>query len=212
MNTNPLPVTDALPDEDLHIFFDVETSGFASKKLPANHPDQAWAVQLAAILSTKSKIIGELNVIIKANGRPMNSHAQAVHGISPETADRDGIPELDAIAQFAALLVSNPKKVCHNYDFDSQFIAHMFERNMDELTDEQRSRYFIDLPHFCTMKDTGIKKYVSAKNVNGRAKFPKLSELYHKLFNRNFDDAHDAMADVRALRDSFYELQTRGVI
>ena len=41
-------------------------------------------------------------------------------------------------------------------------------------------------------------KFVNAKYENGRGgKFPRLEELYTKLFNETFD-AHNALEDVKA--------------
>ncbi len=197
---------------EMELFFDVETSGFPSKKLEPDDKKQAWAIQLAAVLSTKDTIIHELNVLIQPEGREMNYHAEKVHGISIEKAQAEGIPEAEAIAQFADLLLNEPTKVCHNYDFDSQFIDFMFKKHMDTLSDLQRSKFFIQLPAFCTMKSTAIRDYVGAVNVKGNIKWAKLTKMYKKLFEKEFDSAHDAMADVKALRDCYYELQKREVI
>jgi len=36
-------------------------------------------------------------------------------------------------------------------------------------------------------------------------KWPKLQELYNKLFGYDFEDAHDAMADITATKKCFFE-------
>jgi DNA polymerase-3 subunit epsilon len=43
----------------------------------------------------------------------------------------------------------------------------------------------------------------------GRTGFknPNLAETYRHFFGRDFEGAHDAMADVRACRDVFFELR-----
>ncbi len=194
------------------LFFDTETSGFMSKKIDFDHSDQAWCVQIGAILSTQDEILSELNVLIQANGRSINYHAQKIHGITVEQADADGIPEADATAKFAKLLLQNPTIVCHNYDFDWPFVYQMMQRNLDELSDEYRSRFYCEYDSFCTMKDKIVKTYVDARNIKGHKKFPKLIELYQKLFDTDFEGAHDAMADIQATRRCYYELINRGVI
>ena len=40
-------------------------------------------------------------------------------------------------------------------------------------------------------------------------KYPKLDELYYKLFNKHFDNQHDAMADIQATHDCYYELKRK---
>lgn len=38
-------------------------------------------------------------------------------------------------------------------------------------------------------------------------KYPKLDELYFKLFNKHFESQHDAMADIQATYDCYYKLK-----
>jgi hypothetical protein len=42
-------------------------------------------------------------------------------------------------------------------------------------------------------------------------KYPRLEELYDKLFNSSFP-AHNSMEDVRALKKCFYELKKIGIL
>jgi len=194
------------------LFFDTETSGFMSKKTSFDDPNQAWCVQIGAILSDFESIHAELNILIQANGRSINYHAQEIHGISTERADLEGVLEETACADFAELLMLTPTIVCHNFDFDWPFVYQMMQRNLEELTDEHRSRFYIEYPNFCTMKTPAVKTYVDARNIKGHKKVPKLSELYFKLFETDFANAHDAMADIQATRKCYYELINRGII
>lgn len=195
-----------------YLFFDTETSGFISNKLSYDHPEQAWIVQLGAILATKDEVIDTIDILIHANGRKIGKYAKDVHGFSEQDCDSKGISELDAVVAFSNLLQSHPTRVCHNYTFDSTFLEQLFQRNMEDLDDVSRSIHYIQLPHFCTMKDSKIKKFVDARNKLGRIKWPRLDELYMKLFNEKFDNAHNAMADVEATMRCFFELQDRGII
>jgi len=197
----------------MELFFDTETSGYLNKKLEPDHPDQNWVCQIAAILSTKDEIISTMNILIKANGRKMNQWlVDNLHGISAEKADAEGIEEVDALEQFAHLMKDSPKRICHNFNFDNGFIDQMFQRNMDELSDEARSKYFLQLPSFCTMEDKKIKKFCNTKDKNGRLKKAKLEEMYEILFEEKMNGAHDAMVDVETLRKCYYKLIDKGVI
>jgi len=201
--------------EDLQkiLFFDTETSGFIKKALAADDPEQAWTVQIGALLTdTEGKEIDKLNVIIKANGREMNYHAEKIHGISIEKADSEGIEEIDAAEQFGLLLRQASLVVGHNFDFDWKYAQHLLERNMDELSDEARSAFYLDLPNQCTMKDKKVVKFCGLKNRIGRVKWPKLIELHEILFNEGFDGAHDAFADITATKNCYFELVKRGII
>ncbi len=199
-------------EETKILFFDTETSGFISKALAANDPKQAWTVQIGALLATKEKQLDKMNTIIQSNGREMNYHAQKVHGISPEKADEEGIPELEAAEQFGLLLRQADLVVCHNYDFDWKFVQQLMERNIDEMSDEARSAFYLDLPGYCTMKDKKIVTFCGLKNKAGRPKWPKLIELHEILFEESFDGAHDAFADITATARCFFELVDRELI
>ena len=194
------------------LFFDTETSDFIKKALLANDPNQAWAVQIGAILASQEEDFDQMNVIIKANGRSMNHYAEAVHGISVEKADMKGIEELEAAEQFGLLLRQADLVVCHNFDFDWNYVYQMMERNLDDLSDEARSAFYLDLPNHCTMKDKAVVKMCGLKNKLGRAKWPKLIELHQHLFEESFDGAHDAYADISATKRCFFELVKREVI
>lgn len=43
------------------------------------------------------------------------------------------------------------------------------------------------------------------------SKYPKLSELYQKLFETPLTNAHDAMEDVRTTMKCYWEMQRRGI-
>ena len=201
-----------LTDETKILFFDTETSDFIKKDLSADDPKQAWAVQLGAILSKKGELLDKMNTIIKANGRSINPYAEKVHGISVEKADEEGVEELEAAEQFGLLLRQADLVVCHNYAFDIKYAVHLLERNMDDLSDEARSAFYLDLPGYCTMKDKNVVKFCGLKNKAGRPKWPKLTELHEILFEETFDDAHDAFADITATERCFYALIDLGII
>lgn len=194
------------------LFFDTETSDFIKKDLPANDPKQAWVVQIGALLATPEKTIDSLNTIIQANGRSINYYAEEVHKISVFKADEEGVPELEAAEKFGLLLRQADLVVGHNFDFDWKYAMHLLERNMDDLSDEARSAFYLDLPNYCTMKDKNVVKFCGLKNKVGRAKWPKLIELHEILFGKGFDGAHDAFADITATRDCFFELIKREII
>ena len=41
---------------------------------------------------------------------------------------------------------------------------------------------------------------------------PKLQELHRKLFGCDFDNAHDALSDIRATEKCFWEMRKRKLI
>lgn len=201
-----------LNDDTKILFFDTETSGFIKKDLSIDHPDQAWTVQIGAILATKDTEIEKMNTIIKANGRSMNPFAEQVHGVSVEKADAEGVEEVVAAEQFGLMLRQADLVVCHNYAFDINYVNHLMERTLDDLSDEARSAFYLDMPGYCTMKDKSVVKFCGLKNKIGRPKWPKLVELHEILFQEGFDGAHDAFADITATAKCFFALVDLGII
>ena len=189
------------------LFLDTETSGFIKKDLPSCHANQAWACQIGAILTDENnKDLALINMMIKPNGREMNYHAEQIHGLSVSYLDHHGLDEVIVTEEFGKILRRADLLVGHNIAFDQGYVKHMMERNLNELSPEARSAFYLDVPTLCTMKHKEIKRYINAKNKKGRLKFPNLSELHEKLFNEEFDGAHDAMADITATRNSFFKL------
>jgi hypothetical protein len=62
----------------------------------------------------------------------------------------------------------------------------------------------------CTMKTT--VDFCALKGNGERFKYPKLWELYKKLFWEYFIGAHDALVDVEATLKAFLELQKQWII
>lgn len=196
-----------------YLFYDTETSGFISGSKTFDDPTQAFAVQLAALLcDSEGNELAEVNQIIKSNGRFINPHTVEIHGITEEISMEKGIEENLVLEEYALLLDSEPMRICHNVKFDEKFLDQMFQRNMSKLSDYGRSRYFLESILFCTMQDKRIKKWCDLKNIRGAIKPPKLTELYMLLFEENFENVHNAMADTRATKRCFFELIKRGII
>lgn len=94
--------------------------------------------------------------------------------------------------------------VCHNVPFDSKLIFWEIERlnkNWEKRKDWEKM--FLD-KSICTMKI-----WTNFCKIPGRFwqyKWAKLSELHIKLFWEDFDNAHNAFADIVATRKCFFEL------
>lgn len=92
----------------------------------------------------------------------------------------------------------------HNLSFDKKIVGAELIRMgyLDTLKNK---------PSFCTMEST--VNFCKISNYIGYGyKFPKLQELYRKLFRQNFGNEHDASADVAATFKCFWELKKRGII
>ena len=201
-----LSIFSYVPDkkaENCYLFFDTETTGLP-KNYNAPHDDlDNWprVVQLAWVLANEQQeILEKKTFIIKPDGFTIPAASSAVHGIDDAKANELGIPLIEALGAFNESLAQNaPTLVAHNIHFDINVLGAEFLR-ADMPTN------FMDLSRICTMKSS-----IEFCGLPNR-KFPKLAELYRQLFNADFDNAHDALADVLACYRCFFELKERKVI
>lgn len=193
----------------MECFFDVETSGFINKQLSPTDPKQAWAMQLAMILSDQNRTYIEVSALVTSEGRTCNPHAQKVHGISTTDCDRGGMSEENLLNIIVHSFFTADLLVAHNYAFDIEFIDRFIWRSNTKWAGLKQ------IPFYCTMKETTnlcrlpfkqIQKWKSSQKY----KWPKLEELYKFLFGEELVGAHDALTDVRATRRCFYKLKEIG--
>ena len=188
------------------LFFDTETTGIPNDyKAPCTNTDN-WPrlIQLGWLLTDAAgRILSEGNHIVRPDGFEIPKAASDVHGITTEFALENGKPLLDVIFAFGADLNQADCMVGHNLDYDLHIVGAEYVRLGYD------SRIMFARPTLCTMQAT-----IQFCNIPGRfgPKWPKLMELYTKLFGQEFDGAHDAMADIVATKDCFFELIRRGVV
>lgn len=196
--------------QDSIIFFDTETTGKPRNYRAPVIDSYNWPrlVQLAWIMADKNgNVLKKKSVIIKPDGFSIPSEAVKVHGITTDRANREGKPLQEVLEEFAMDLSLAEQVVGHNIDFDQHIVgAELCRLNMDYDA-------LMDKPCICTMRSsTDFCAIPNSNSYYGGYKWPSLQELYRKLFNRSFDDAHDALSDVTATKECFFELKRRGVI
>lgn len=188
------------------LFFDTETSGLPDFNKRASDPTQPHIVQLACELTDHlGSVIESHNVLIRPDGWTIPKETSDIHGITNETA-QVGIAESVAASLFMDMVKKANLLVAHNIKFD-KFMARIAMRRFGLLSDEQ-DEWWKALPQFCTMQNTTDLCRLPGK-IEGRYKFPKLQEAYFHIFNREFDDAHDALADVNACKEIFFWLKSQ---
>lgn len=184
----------------MYLFWDVETTGLPSKDFKPR------IVQLAAILTTEdNRRVAFMNAIIKPDGWEVPEEAANIHGKTTDICHQHGIPMIDALTIFNSLKSVAKMRIAHNLQFDKQMMAIEAE--------------FCGVPHdssgiesFCTMNASrDIVKYPPTEKMLARGmtgfKSPSMQEAYRFFNGVNFDNAHDAMADVKACRDVFFKLK-----
>lgn len=192
----------------MKLFFDTETTGFPKKDLPLNHPSQPHIVQLAAILvSEDKKEVCTLNTIIDNGYITIPEEATKVHGITTGFAKKNGVEAYGALSLLNYMMLKADEIIGHNIDFDMLMYNIAINKiGRYEFKEWDLIKY---PPLYCTMKSStnivGIPH-----NHAGQNKWPKLTEAYKFAFGEDFDNAHNAMADVRATMRLYYWLKEQG--
>lgn len=176
-----------------NLFFDVETTGKALMKDGPGHPGQPRIVQIAAVLAEGDEEIASFAAIVKPTSFFIPPESTAIHGISQEAALANGVFLDSVLILFSDLASIAEGFVAHNIAFDYLVVLSEYSRN-------GRCDPFGDKPRYCTMKAaTPICKLPGPYGF----KWPKLSEAYQFAFNEPLQNAHDALADIRATKRVF---------
>ncbi|MBR1786794.1 MAG: 3'-5' exonuclease [Paludibacteraceae bacterium] len=190
------------------LFFDTETTGVP---LDYNAPitnSYNWPrlVQLAWILSDESgKEIKRKVAIIRPEGYTIPYEASTVHGITTDYALRNGQSLKVILDEFIKNVENVKLLVGHNIDFDQHIVgAELYRLGLS-------SDKIMHKTTICTMK-ASINFCKLPPIRYGQYKWPKLQELYYKLFGHEFSNSHDALADITATKDCYYELKRRNII
>lgn len=181
----------------ISLFFDTETTGKADFKAAPDAKHQPRLVQIGAILQDDQtlKVYGEINLIVQPKAFTIPKEASDVHGITTEIATQYGVPLIHALEAFGSLAKRCEQYVCHNSEFDLIVMTGEAMRMIVPWWAKES---------FCTMKaTTPICKLPGPYGF----KWPKLQEAHKHAFGKEFDGAHDAMADVRACRDLYLWLK-----
>jgi DNA polymerase III epsilon subunit-like protein len=185
------------------LVFDTETTGLpASYNSPLTDVSK-WPhiVQLSFIVfDTVSKEILEYSdYIIKLEPDiVITPESVAIHQITMEQSQRDGIPIQVALQEFNNAVKDVGLVVGHNIQFDKNMLAVEFQRNKMKNSLYRDGR---PLNEFCTMKQTVSLCKLPFLNKNNNAmmsqfKWPTLSELHRHLFGATPKGTHNAIVDV----------------
>jgi DNA polymerase III epsilon subunit-like protein len=156
------------------LVFDTETTNLIKQKKDIK---SMHILQLAWVLyDTETNKQEQNNFILKV---PTKIHNSSIHGITTEISDKGYYIE-EIIGMFLEDVKKSDLLVGHNLQFD----MHMIEIELFRLGLEDEIDMLYSKTYFDTMREG--KTYLKER------KYPKLQELYTKLFNKNFQNAHNA--------------------
>ena len=191
------------------LFFDTECNGLPDDyKLGVSFTNN-WPrmIQLAWIVTDEyGNILKRQSHIIYPHDFTIDSEVEKLTGISTLRAQQEGVELKEVLSEFMNDLANADEIIGHNVDFDFHIVGCELYRTggaYDELMNRQ---------YICTMQASTYFCAIPSNSPYGGYKWPKLEELYRKLFGRMFDNAHDALADVVATKECFFALKQRGIV
>jgi DNA polymerase-3 subunit epsilon len=183
------------------LVFDTETTGFPQKKgfdlyYPPSQTyryNNARLVELAYIIyDADGNVIKKVESLIKPNGFViLNSN---IHGITTDKAMLEGNKLRDVLTQFNEDLQTVDTLIAHNIDFDINVVlAECYRTNQKKLIAELTKK-----DQICTMR--------LGKCHLKQVKYPKLSELYSCLFNKEWKQTHRALDDAKTCGECYFQI------
>jgi len=188
-----------------YLFFDTETTGKPKdyRALITDLDNWPRLVQLAYIVQDDNgEELALADYIIKPNGFTISEEVSKIHGITHEQAMNEGHDLQLVLEEFQAAMYGVDVIVGHNISFDMNVVGAEFLRANMKIPAK---------PCKCTMKSS--TDYCQLPGMRfGQFKWPKLQELHVVLFGEEFENAHNALADIRITAKCFNELKKRGVM
>ena len=186
----------------MFLIFDTETTGLP-KRWDAPISDlNNWprVVQLAWQLHDEDgSLISNKTHIIKPVDFDIPFESEKVHGISTLLATQMGEKIQIVFNEFLKDLSLAKYIVGHNLKFDINVVSSELYRL--DIENQLLNKKVLDT---CTEDTANICKLQGGRS--GKFKFPTLVELYDNLFKNQFENAHNASADVEANAMVFFEL------
>jgi DNA polymerase III epsilon subunit-like protein len=193
------------------IIFDTETTGLPKDwKAPVSQVNN-WprVIQLGMAVYIvdqfeNPQFVEEAKFLIKPDGWTIpNEKFWIENGFSQERNEKEGVKITEALEYFVSWVNDCDYLVAHNMSFDQNVIG------------AEMLRYGVkaekSIKKICT-KISGTD-WCAIPQANGTGiKWPTLSELHKSLFGTDFEGAHDALKDVQATANCFWDMVKRGII
>ena len=190
-----------------YLFFDTETTGLPRSWRSPVEDLGNWPrmVQIAWVVYKDGVRLGGGNYIIAPEGFEIPAESARIHGITTARAKKEGIALQKVLEEFQNSAQQADFLVAHNMSFDQMIVgAELLRKNM--------ANFIATKDRICNMEIS--TNFCAIPSVSGYSKYkwPKLSELHMKLFGVEFEDSHNAMADVEATAKCFWEMKSRSII
>ena len=200
------------------LVFDSETTGLSKTQIISPSTIHLWphVVQFSYIIfdTELNKIVKIKDSIIKVpDGFTIAEENAKIHGITTEISLAKGVDLLPVLEEFFADFDSADHIVGHNVSFDINMIKAELQRLIMNSFNEKLQEYLTKIntstKFYCTMQETIELCAIELKDKYGRSykKFPKLVELYQKMFGVTPKNLHNSLNDVIVCLRCFIKLK-----
>ena len=172
------------------LIIDTETTGLTNLSFANQRNYKKWPrlVQLAYLLCDDDRIIQSEKITIHPTGFEIPPQATQIHGINQAHAIRHGQTIRQALMTLSAQLHKADTIIAHNLQFDLGILE----------SEAMRLDLKLSLPpkRHCTVHMG--QAYLKKESEQQRIDFPRLGDLYQKLFGFDYGLKHDPKNDVTA--------------
>jgi len=200
------------------LVFDSETTGLSKTQIISPSTMHLWphVVQFSYIVfdTESNEIVKIKDSIIKVpDGFTITEENAKIHGITTEISLAKGVDLLPVLEEFFADFDSSDHIVGHNVSFDINMIKAELQRLIMNSSDKKLQEYLTKIntstKFYCTMQETIELCAIELKDKYGRPykKFPKLVELYQKMFGVTPKNLHNSLNDVIVCLRCFIKLK-----
>ena len=200
------------------LVFDSETTGLSKTQIISPSTIHLWphVVQFSYIVfdMESNEIVKIKDSIIKVpDGFTITEENAKIHGITTEISLAKGVDLLPVLEEFFADFDTADHVVGHNVSFDINMIKAELQRliinNFNTKLEEYLTKMNTSTKFYCTMQETIELCAIEMKDKYGRPykKFPKLVELYQKMFGVTPKNLHNSLNDVIVCLRCFIKLK-----
>lgn len=187
------------------LVFDTETSGLPSPRYDPTIVQFSYVKYDMDAAGIEKEVD---RVIQQPTGFVIPQEAIDIHGVTNERCAAEGVNVLDVLHEFYADCADCDRIIGHNVGFDVDRVASVWNKMTHSRWPEAVRREYQQklkwlsqamVPKlYCTMKNTIDFCNIEKTNVRGKSykKYPKLVELYEKLFGEIPAGLHNSLVDV----------------
>ena len=197
-----------IPPSGNIMVFDTETNGLPKNWKVSLDDTNNWPRILSIAwykIDPAGVILSSQSFLINPEGLSITRTSSTIHGITNNTAQQYGVLINEALEAFDNDVKDCKYLVAHNIEFDYAVTFCEYRRlNLGTYS-------LSSVKQICTMKAS--TDYCKIHSPKGKGyKFPKLTELYRKLFSTSVDEKHEALYDAELCMKCFKELYNQKVI